>query len=636
MRRETSIVPEDILKLSVPGSLHTSADGELLVFHLKKAADEQRYESRIMVWTRADGKLKAVGTGTGPRLSPDGSRIAWIERDNLIVYEIASETSRNCGTFLRCRDLAWSADSGKICFTYADRLPRLPGDLPPLQSVVWVDRLKFKSDGEGLCDGSYRHAACIDLETAAVTTLCSERCDFACPTFIGSEKIAASCVRVNGDNSDHASLMLFDLASGSLTEYPGPGGPITRLAASHCGNQIAALTHDNSQWEATNFKIYTWDLSTGEYRCRTAGFDRSVGNYASSKAGFSLDGYHFEWSQDDSAVYTLVTNKSVCGIYRLELASGAMEKLCEPRGIIYDYAVFDRGFYYLLSEDDKFGRIYRREADGSSRVVWREDSLDARAVSAFQGFTFAGFDGSEREGFYMPPLGEMKGVVLDIHGGPHYSYGLSFSLDAQMYAANGYGVVFCNPAGSQGYGQAVAKASKHDWGGKDFREIMRCVETACARFGLGKYPWAVVGGSYGGYMVNWVIGHTNFFRCAVSERGSCNRYSQSGTSDCAYRYGEFEFTGYAWDSPDHYREHSPITYVRDIQTPLLLIHGEQDMNCSISQSEEMYSACKLMGKDVYFARFPGQSHGFATQGTPASRMDRYRLLLWWMERYLTK
>ena len=142
------------------------------------------------------------------------------------------------------------------------------------------------------------------------------------------------------------------------------------------------------------------------------------------------------------------------------------------------------------------------------------------------------------------------------------------------------------------------------------------------------------GGSYGGYMVNWAIGHTNFFHCAVSERGSCNRYSQSGTSDCAYRYGEFEFTGYAWDSPDHYRFHSPITYVREIQTPLLLVHGEQDMNCSISQSEEMYSACKLMEKEVYFARFPGESHGFATQGKPNSRLSRHRLLLWWLRRYL--
>ena len=627
------MTPEDILNLSVPGSLSAAADGETLVFSLKRPSGEDGYQSRIMRFSHATGRLEQVGEGTQPKLSPDGTKVACLQGEELVVPDLAGGGENRRGPYRRCQDLAWSPDGGKILFTFAKPLPRLPQGLPELPGIVWVDRLKFKSDGEGLCDGSYRHVGYFDLETGVSATVPGERSDFACPSFLDSDTIISSSILYQCDNSDHASVMVYHIPTGQMRSYLGPGGPITRMAASHSGRCIVFLSHDNSQWEATNFKLYTLDLETGEYRCRTAGFDRSIGNYASSKAGINLDGYHLEWSQDDQTVYTLVQNKSVCGIYAMDMASGRLTVCHEPQGVIYDFAAIPGGWYFLISQDREFAAVCRLVA-GRVETIWREAGLDDCRLSGFQPFTFPGFDGQLREGFYMPPLVEQKGVVLDIHGGPHYSYGVSFSIDAQLYAANGYGLVFCNPAGSQGYGQAVAQASKHDWGGKDFAEIMDCVKTACETFGLDQYPWAVVGGSYGGYMVNWAIGHTNFFHCAVSERGSCNRYSQSGTSDCAYRYGEFEFTGYAWDSPDHYRFHSPITYVREIQTPLLLVHGEQDMNCSISQSEEMYSACKLMGKEVYFVRFPGESHGFATQGKPTSRLARHRLLLWWLQRYL--
>lgn len=627
------IQPEDILNFSIPGCLSASRDGKTMVCQFKKTDGGQGYVSQIMMWMEQEGGFVSIGTGSNPRLSPDGDKVAWVDQDKIVVYQISTKKiMQQGGPFLRCRGLSWSPDSNRIAFTYANRLQREPENMPALKNVVWVDRLKFKSDGEGLCDGSYRHTGVYDLRNQTLVTIPSGKCDHMQPTFIDNDRVAYSAVLVNCDNSDLASVVVYNLATGEGKEYQGPGGPVTRLAGSHSGQTIAVLSHDNAQWEATNFKIYTLDLTSGEYLCRTAQFDRSVGNYASSKAGLNLDGYHLEWSFDDTKIYTLVTNQSVCGLYALDTGDGQIIKIIEPNGVIYDYASFAGGFFTLLSKDDELAVISRHT--DYNQVIWRENSLDKCELSRFERFVFPGFDGTEREGFYMRPLGKQKGVVLDIHGGPHYSYGLSFSIDAQLFAANGYGVVFCNPAGSQAYGQAVAMASKYDWGGKDYREIMDCVGTACKLYDLARLPWGVVGGSYGGYMVNWVIGHTGFFQCAISERGSCNRYSQSGTSDCAYRYGEFEFTGYAWDAPEHYLEHSPITYVRNIQTPLLLIHGEQDMNCSISQSEEMYSACKLMGKDVFFARFPGQSHGFAAQGTPFSRIDRYKLLLWWMDRYL--
>lgn len=136
-------------------------------------------------------------------------------------------------------------------------------------------------------------------------------------------------------------------------------------------------------------------------------------------------------------------------------------------------------------------------------------------------------------------------------------------------------------------------------------------------------------------MTNWIIGHTDIFCCAVSERSTCNRYSHAGTSDCAFRYGMYEFNGYAWENPEHYMQHSPISYVKNVHTPVLLLHGDKDMNCPVSQSEEWYSALRLEGKEAYFVVFPNEYHDFKGKGSPGIRKERYRLLLWWFQRYFT-
>lgn len=627
------IKAEDIREIRIPSNLSVSADNSAFVY-LLNTPEGDGYANRIMLSQPMDAPAKEVARGIEPVLSPDGKKIAYFRNGMLAVHQISSGEETVLGEFSRPSSLSWFSNSKKLCFTAARILPFEPKDLPKLENAIWIDRLKFKSDGEGMYDGSYRQLMAADITSGEVIQVTSERCDYSNPLFLSENRVTASCIRKDCDNSDFASVVIFDLLTGAEIEYPGPGGPITRMANSHDGRQIALLTHDNSQWEATNFKIYLLDTVSGSLRCCTEQIDRSVGNYASSKAGLHLDGYHFEWSTDDRFVYTLMLNRSCCGIYRLDVLNGEYVQCVEKEGIIYDYALTDNGFNFLMSTVTDIASLVFRSFDGSENLLWRETSFDDTELGTLSEFTFAGHDGTERQAFYMAPLTTMRGVVLDIHGGPHYSYGESFSIDAQLLAANGFGVVFCNPAGSQGYGEKISKASKCDWGGKDYMEIMTCVDTVIAQFGLASMPWGVMGVSYGGFLTNWIIGHTDFFCCAISECSSCNRYSQSGTSDCAYRYGEFEFLGYAWDNPDFYMEHSPITYIRNVKTPLLLIHGESDMNCSISQSEEMYSAMKLCENEVYFARFPGQYHSFATLGSISARIDRYHLLVWWMQRYM--
>ena len=239
----------------------------------------------------------------------------------------------------------------------------------------------------------------------------------------------------------------------------------------------------------------------------------------------------------------------------------------------------------------------------------------------------------------MKPAGIGKGgrgpTVLMIHGGPHSAYGNTFVHEFQLLCAEGYGVLFTNPRGSQGYGQAFASATHHDWGGKDYEDLMRALDYA-----LATYDWidpgrlGVAGGSYGGFMTNWIVGHTQRFRAAVALRSTCNRYSQWGTSDIAYQNGLWEFPGDPWESAAFYLERSPITYVRQMRTPLLILHGENDLRCPIDQAEQLFVALKKQGTPTLLVRFAGESHGLSQSGQPKHRIAQLRHLVSWFRTHL--
>jgi dipeptidyl aminopeptidase/acylaminoacyl peptidase len=265
--------------------------------------------------------------------------------------------------------------------------------------------------------------------------------------------------------------------------------------------------------------------------------------------------------------------------------------------------------------------------------------LSTLALSTPERFEFAGADGWPIEGWVMKPLSAAPGArypaVLEVHGGPHAAYGNAFFHEFQLLASEGYGVIYMNPRGSQGYGQAFTAATRHDWGGKDYEDLMRGVEHVIASF-----PWVdpdrlgVAGGSYGGFMTNWIVGHSQRFRAAVTMRSVSNAYSQWGTSDLAYQKGFWEYPGDPWENPQFYLERSPLTYVRQIKTPLLILHSEQDLRCPIEQAEQLFVALKKQGTPTLFVRFPNESHDLSRNGQPRHRLERLRHILTWFRTHL--
>jgi dipeptidyl aminopeptidase/acylaminoacyl peptidase len=250
-------------------------------------------------------------------------------------------------------------------------------------------------------------------------------------------------------------------------------------------------------------------------------------------------------------------------------------------------------------------------------------------------FSVKSFDGATIQGWVMKPYGWREDrkypLILSIHGGPHGMSGYAFNATFQVYAARGYGVLYLNPRGSSGYGQKFSDGTINEWGGGDYRDLMAGVDEA-----LRRYSWidsgrlGVTGGSYGGFMTNWIITQTPRFKAAVSAASVSNLvsfYSTSLYQDLIHA----EFGGFPWDNYDLLWQWSPLRYVRQAQTPTMFIHGESDNDVHITQAEEMYMALRRRGVETVLVRYPREGHGLRE---PKHRVDALERTLAWFDRFL--
>ncbi|MCH4816128.1 MAG: S9 family peptidase [Saccharolobus sp.] len=227
-------------------------------------------------------------------------------------------------------------------------------------------------------------------------------------------------------------------------------------------------------------------------------------------------------------------------------------------------------------------------------------------------------------------------TILFVHGGPHMAYGYGYFIEFQFFVDNGFNVIYANPRGSQGYGEDFAKACVGDWGGRDFEDLINFVNTVKEKYGL-KGKLGVTGGSYGGFMTNWVVTKTNMFSAAISERSISNLVSMCGTSDIGFWFNAIESgisDPWSTEGIEKLMKMSPIYYVKNVKTPTMLIHGEEDYRCPIEQAEQFYVALRMQGVPTALVRYQGDSHEHARRGKPKNMIDRLKTKLEWFSKYL--
>jgi dipeptidyl aminopeptidase/acylaminoacyl peptidase len=262
-----------------------------------------------------------------------------------------------------------------------------------------------------------------------------------------------------------------------------------------------------------------------------------------------------------------------------------------------------------------------------------------------EAFTAVSPDGTEVPAWIVRPPGfdpnETYPAVLSIHGGPFTQYGERFFDEFQVYAGAGYVVLYANPRGSSGYSEDWGRAIRGPvgnagpgWGSVDYDDLMAVTDEAIKRFGfIDAERMAVMGGSYGGYMTSWIVGHTDRFRCAISERAVNDIASEDGSSDIGGFFKGY-IGAYPWDAPEVYRAISPLTYAAQITTPLLILHSEEDLRCPINQGEQLFTMLRALGREVEFVRFPAESHELTRSGSPTHRVQRFELILEFLGKHL--
>jgi dipeptidyl aminopeptidase/acylaminoacyl peptidase len=347
------------------------------------------------------------------------------------------------------------------------------------------------------------------------------------------------------------------------------------------------------------------------------------------------------WAPDGRSIYFLLIDHGDDAVYRKDLSGGMPQRLSAPGTDVVSVQCSADGSQLLLlacRPDHPFD-LFRLPTDGGTPQPANnanEDLLRDISLVTPERVTAQGPGGWEIEGWLYRPSGvESAPLVLHVHGGPYGAWGKSFYFQAQVLAGLGYASLYVNPRGSLGYGQEFSAAA--DWGEDDFRDLLAVLDAALERGGIDGERLAITGISYGGFMTNWALGHSDRFRAGVSVNGVSNQISMFGVSDMSALWLPTEFGGHFWDNPEaheRYWRHSPLSAVDKITAPLLLIQSENDYRCPIEQGEQLLTALRARHQVVELIRFPGCSHVIAASGTPLQRYLQWKVAIDWFDRYL--
>ncbi len=642
--------PSDLLEFCWVSDPQLSPCGRKVAF-VSTYIEDNKYRSAIWLVPSKGGIATRLTNGPkqdkSPRWSPDGKKIAFVSdrsgSNQIWVIDVeGGEAQQVTRMKSGVQDISWSPDGTKFAFVYKWS-PEDDKEVPQAEKsdVRVIDRIKFKADGKGFWDGKYSHVYIADAVTGESRRITAGEFDHISPAWAAcSSRIAVVANRTEeADYTDVTDIWLFDLASSSPTKLTHSVGPCSAPCFSPDGKRIAFFGHDNAFGGATLSSVWVVDVAGGKPQRLTPPL--TLGAAAGSDMKYGDNPHRPLFSECGSEIVFIGSERGTSNVFSVSLENGNLKKVTQGEHSVYGLSRA-RGVLAVARADHLCpGDIYSYDVstDEWVRLTHANDALLSGVhLSVPEKIIYKGELDWDIEGWLMPPVGKKAGVrypmVLEIHGGPHSAYGAAFYFEFQLLAAAGYAVLFTNPRGSDSYGQQFVAATRHDWGGADYRDIMAGVDHVLQLDWLDSARLGVTGGSYGGYMTNWIIGQTQRFSAAVSCRSTCNRYSQFGNSDIGYKNGEYEFPGPPWESADFYMKHSPISYVANVTTPLLLVHSENDYRCPVSQAEEFFVALKYLRRCVQLVRFPQEGHELSRSGRPDHRLERLERMLGWFKQYI--
>lgn len=542
----------------------------------------------------------------------------------------------------------WTPDSRFLICEFTNRKidkERVPDKTkPPL--YYYVKRPWYKLDGKGMLPDERPHIWKINARSGSMRQLTHNKNGDSDPAVSPDGKHIAFITNIHDDFEAkllYSDIIIMDSNGRKQRKLKTPEGPKYGVVFSPDSKKLVYGGREHPE-EFVGWRLsymYCIPIKGGKAVNLTRSFDRTfsalvvddLGHYAQTMPQFSSDGRF---------VYLPTADNGSVNLYAIDIKLRKVVKVYGNQEIVYAFDHDGQNTFAIATSNPLDpGNIYLVK-DGKGKQLTDINSRYARThtISEPEDFWFTGDNGDKVQGWVLKPPNfrarKKYPLIVQIHGGPHAAYGYSLFHEFQVLTAHGYVVFYSNPHGSIGYGEKFARALHLQWGIPDTKDIMKALRILKKRRYIDGKRLGVMGGSYGGFMTNWIIGHTNMFKVAVTMRSVVNMLSFF-SSDFGFALAR-EFKGPWWEKRNFqfYWDMSPLKYVTRIKTPLLIIHSEQDHRCPISQGEELYVALKELKRDVEMVRFPLEPHGLSRHGSPRRREKRLKFIVDFVNRYLKK
>jgi dipeptidyl aminopeptidase/acylaminoacyl peptidase len=645
----------DLFNLEVATDPQISPDGRTIAY-TRKSNDIMTDKERSTIWLVdvATGQQRPLLAGSGsyfsPRWSADGTRLAYVAAEGgspqLYVHWMASGTdARITGLPDSPGAIAWSPDGRRIAYTMfvPDEGPKLGKAPDKPDGAKWADPLQvigavtYRTDDDGYLKPGYYQIFWVPADGGAPTQLtfgathAGGRVSWTPDgrSILFSANLSKSWER-EPVNSEIYRVSIDGRSPVALTSRDGPDNdPIV----SADGRLIAFTGYDDRHLGYQNTQLSVMNLDGSGKRVLSGSLDRSVANPV--------------WAADGRAIYVQVEDHGSNKVERVGLDGSIREVAGGLTGAGLDrpyaggeFSVSRTGVVALTAGDPLHpSDIAIASAGGVRRLTHLNEQLAAKAMARVEKLPVASsYDKRAIDAWMVTPPdfdpAKKYPLILEIHGGPFAAYGPQFSTDDQLYAAAGYVVLYTNPRGSTSYGEEFANQIDKAYPGHDYDDLMSAVDAAIATGHVDPNNLYVTGGSGGGVLTAWIVGKTDRFRAAATQKPVINWTSEGLTADLANFLSPYWFAKKPWEDPEGYWARSPLSLVGNVKTPTLVIVGGDDYRTPVSEAEQYYEALQLRGIPTALVKVPGASHG-GIAARPSQAAAKASAIIAWFDRYKT-
>lgn len=681
-QQKRPLVPEDLYRLKTAGDVTVSPDGRWVVWVQTSIDSAANRYVRDLYAARSDGSAQRRLTWTpqsgegSPAFSPDGRFLAFVARREgderaaeiyLLPFTEPGEARRVTKVMRGVSRPIWSPDGTRIAFTVSDSLPVDTAQTKPAKTRAErlaaaarkndprvITRLNYVGE-QSFNDERYSHIYVVDAraESAQPKQITSGAFGSAAPAWSRDGKsIVYTAAPPKGqyhpDYEQDADLYIIAADGSGTPRNLTPGGR-SGLSAAAAGRGGSPATPAGTYSEG--FPTFSPDGRYLAYTRRPLGAHATAVNtelviaHADGSApvcvncALDRDFNGYDWDQQGRLYFTIGDRGGV-HLYRVTDPKRAPQALITGARGVLSFKVNGGTIAWSEMKPAAPSDVYAADVDvkNTRRLTTLNDSLLATVhVQPYEELWYKGPDGYALQGWIVRPPGgatRTTPLAVEMHGGPHVMWGpgeASMWLEYQSLAGAGYTVFFGNPRGSDGYGFEHKKAIHRNWGDLPMGDVLAGADTVIARGLANPDKQMITGGSYAGYLTAWILGHTNRFKAAVAQRGVYDMTTWWGMAN-TWRLFESEFATVPWEDPELAWKASPIAYADRIETPLLLLHGEQDYRVGLGGVQTLFRMLKAQGKEVELVLYPREGHEVTRSGEPHHRVDHMARIIDWFDR----